>query len=406
VLSGRRFGPRTGLLVLAAVLAFALLSLGAAAAGATATTATPTRAEIKRDYDEILATLDPRLPGRGVDVTHATPKNEPPAFAGILGAEGLRYKVTGSHSALRRARRCGRWLLRNSDLNHNGVVGWGLPSAYDAFGDGTLNPANTEYTITTASVINKLLEWPLFDRRAPRRRIHAAIRRAFAPYLRVGRSSSAGRTPTGLFGYSLLRHDRRFDVYNVGAFMAGVMQRASRRLRGRSLRRRLRAAADENMRVLLRARRASPAGRAYWLYGTEPGSRSNELGHASIIIRGVRAYQRNAGRLRRGFRSRPLLDHVGEFRAGERWLRRPAFDGRPELITGTGGLPFSLAFSEPRLRHLESSLLGELRRHELSPGRYETGRPSGPRSTIRGQAGVLSHLAERLYRRRARYRYY
>jgi hypothetical protein len=55
-------------------------------------------------------------------------------------------------------RAAAQWLAANSDLDKDGKPGWGLPQAWDAFQDGSENPPNTPYTVTTAVVLHGILE--------------------------------------------------------------------------------------------------------------------------------------------------------------------------------------------------------------------------------------------------------
>lgn len=360
------------------------------------------RKAIRAEYDQVLATLDRKLPGRGPDAQNSAPRSVPTAFGSVLRAEALRARATGSRSALRRARLCGRWLLRNRDIDRDGVVGWGLPARFDAFGDGTTNPENSEYTITTSSVMSHLMDWLELDRGAPRRRVLHTIRLAVEPYLA---SPPQGLTPSGMFAYSFAAADAPYDVYNVGANMAGQMQRFSGLVRDGTLKRRLRRAADAGVEVLLRARRRSPAGRYYWLYSTKAPPRPNDFGHALITISGLRAYRKAGGRLRRRIGRRRLVDHLREFRGrvGGRavWLRSPRFRGTDDPLTGIGGLGGAIALGtrERRLRGFVKIALARIRRYEIAPGVYEVGNGYGPRTTVRGQAGTLSTFATYLWDR-------
>lgn len=50
------------------------------------------------------------------------------------------------------------YLVIHKDDNNNGLVGWGLTFAWDAFGNGTTNPANTEYSYQTPLAARCLLD--------------------------------------------------------------------------------------------------------------------------------------------------------------------------------------------------------------------------------------------------------
>ena len=53
----------------------------------------------------------------------------------------------------------GNHLLDWPNKYPSGKFGWGLPFAWDAFGDGTQNEPNTVYSISTGLVIKALLDW-------------------------------------------------------------------------------------------------------------------------------------------------------------------------------------------------------------------------------------------------------
>src|SRR5262245_40059249 len=61
----------------------------------------------------------------------------PKAYAAVLMAEVNRARMTGGVLSPQGIA-AGKWLLDNADLNGDGVVGWGIPIAWDAYGDGTV----------------------------------------------------------------------------------------------------------------------------------------------------------------------------------------------------------------------------------------------------------------------------
>lgn len=84
--------------------------------------------------------------------------HQPMTYGLLLSAEVLHYKSQPSELSKQKIRQAARWLIDNKDLNSDGQPGWGLPQAWDAFADGTINPENHPYTITTAIVISALLD--------------------------------------------------------------------------------------------------------------------------------------------------------------------------------------------------------------------------------------------------------
>jgi hypothetical protein len=78
-------------------------------------------------------------------------------------------KRYGSECGNAKADQIGQFMMSNADLNHDGVLGWGLPANYDskqsqcpvpgtwdAFSDNTCNPLYTEYMFQTGLVLDCL----------------------------------------------------------------------------------------------------------------------------------------------------------------------------------------------------------------------------------------------------------
>ena len=212
---------------------------------------------------ELHAALPRERPGFGTtDYPGHADGDVPKAYAMVLLAELERQGSGWRSSESNLARTAGQWLLDNADANGNGIVGWGLPVAWDAYDDGSVNPAHTEYTITTAIVIDALMSWAEQDAQAPVEPIRRVVTAAIEPYLDLALAS-----PSGLAPYSLVASDRRYDTFNPAAYLAGQIQRASVQVTERRQRARYAAAADATMRVLLRHRRVVAAsGHWYWSY--------------------------------------------------------------------------------------------------------------------------------------------
>ena len=135
-----------------------------AAAGVLAVRATREReafstVDARHWYHELRTKLDTAYPARGItDYTGGHVGDVPKGYAMVLLAE-LTYRRRHRDHPLTLARTAGSWLLHHRDENRDGVIGWGVPAAWDAYGDGSTNPANTEYTISTAIVVDALLDW-------------------------------------------------------------------------------------------------------------------------------------------------------------------------------------------------------------------------------------------------------
>lgn len=95
--------------------------------------------------------LEPVLEPKG-------PSDQPMTYGLVLSSESLHYKAKQNNESSERVKNAVKWIVENSDLNEDGNLGWGLPQAWDAFSDGTTNPENHPYTITTAIVLEGLLD--------------------------------------------------------------------------------------------------------------------------------------------------------------------------------------------------------------------------------------------------------
>ena len=112
-----------------------------------------------QEYQDLIDNLNADFPGNGIDVFDNQLKDRPMAYGLLMSAEYNRYLHTRNTDAYLLVKKCGLWLMENSDLNNNGIIGFGLPDQWDAFKDNSINEAHHEYTITTAIVVKGLLDW-------------------------------------------------------------------------------------------------------------------------------------------------------------------------------------------------------------------------------------------------------
>jgi hypothetical protein len=172
-------------------------------------------------YKLMIQNLDSLFPGRGKDVFNDEIKDRCMAYGLILSSEVNRYNYTKDTTALWTLKRSGQWLIENSDLNKDGIHGYGLADSFDAFGDSTTNPQNQEYAITTGIVINGLLDWyEIEDDSLYRIKIKNVISKCIIPYL-----DSNYYTGRGLPMYSLNPNDKFYDVFNSSVYLTGQMKR-------------------------------------------------------------------------------------------------------------------------------------------------------------------------------------
>lgn len=256
--------------------------------------------------DLVERALDPVAPGRGLtDYPVAIPYDIPKAYAMIVKAAELDAGRTPSLLALSRTSE--NWLITHDDVNGGGVKGWGLPFEWDAFGDGTPNPANTGYAISTAIVIDALLDRAKTMSGSQRDATIELAWQAIFPYL-----DPTVKTPGGLAPYSLTPQDRGWDVFNTAAYLAAMAQRLSRTETAADRVARLQQFADTTMQVLLDRRLVTLDGAWYWPY-LSPGSSVNDLPHAAYIIYSIETYVREGGRLADSFPRERIWSHLGDF---------------------------------------------------------------------------------------------
>ncbi|MEL7548346.1 hypothetical protein AAGV37_00630 [Pseudomonas protegens] len=317
---------------------------------------------------KVISSIDHDHPGRGVaDYPSDEPVDVPKSYAMILLGAVEEAREQKRQSVNEFGSKAGKWLINNADANGDGVIGWGVPIAWDAYGDGSVNPENTEYAISTAIVVDALLGWVDYVDDKQKQEILALVERALEPYL-----PSNMRTPAGLLPYSLLVQDRKYDTFNSAVYLAGQMQRYAEITKRPELRDDLRSAADATMAVLIQHKKNTPnSGSWYWDYSIQEDS-PNDLPHAGYIIEGILTYIANNGRLASSFDKDKVFSHLMDFFGADGKVRGwPAF--RPRITTPARLYDVSIAsqlmcrFKDPTSGNL---FLGEVERYEASTGGY------------------------------------
>jgi len=279
-----------------------------------------TQITLAQDYEALLGMFSVENPGSGVlDYPGNISADYAKSYAMFLSAELLRAQREPDFLLSERATNAGYWLLDNSDNDADGVIGWGLPVAWDAYGDGTVNPPDTIYTITTAIAINGLLDWLEMDPYAPSERIIATVDAAFQPFLDPGMM-----TPNGLFPFSFSAYDQGYDTFNPAAYMAGQMQRFSDVVSETEKRDQLRVVADQVMKSLLENKRLDQNQGWYWNYSVTENV-PNDAAHAIYIIDGISHYIKHQGTLADQFDWESIARHIDLFYSLEEqeWRRFP-----------------------------------------------------------------------------------
>lgn len=159
----RRVGTQGGLdrrcVFFCAELALLKLSALAMVLATTSSCATLGKQALRFQYVALLSQFPEDCQGEGPEPFEAVGRvAQPKTYALVLLAETTRALALPNNESKRRIRKAVQWLLDNADLDRDGVPGWGFPYAWDAFGDGTLTPAYTPYTIDTAFVLMGLLD--------------------------------------------------------------------------------------------------------------------------------------------------------------------------------------------------------------------------------------------------------
>lgn len=108
--------------------------------------------EFSRAYMELLARYPTERPGFGLDMVSDTPIDQAMTYGLVLSAESYRYQFEPTETGYHYVRSATNWLLSHE------LPGWGLGVAWDNFRDGSVTPASIPYTITTAIVLNGLLD--------------------------------------------------------------------------------------------------------------------------------------------------------------------------------------------------------------------------------------------------------
>lgn len=325
---------------------------------------------VEKEYSELKKSLDLHRPGYGKsDYGDYETVDIPKAYAMLLSAELMKYRSSNGNYNLSVGLNSGNWLLNNSDLNGDGVLGWGVPVAWDAFGDNSINPENTEYTIATGIVINSLMDWlDLSPKTAPKEKILNTIKEVIKPYLKEEIFSKSG-----LYNYSLLETDRKFNCFNAATYMAGKMQRFTNFISDTDLKNRIKVSVDRVMTAALQYKKIDKMGGWYWSYSLEENNVPNDLAHACYTIDGIMTYVQSNGTLKKLFDTSCILKHINYFsdNTGGEYYLFPSFyrkDRTPRIY----GLGIFLYVHSKYIKNTSkiTALLNYFKRYKLPNGLY------------------------------------
>lgn len=178
------------------------------------------------DYNSLLAEFQRDNQGLGLEpaFSECEMTHQPMTYGLIISAESLHYLAHPTKESEYQIKSGLRWLLDNADLNRDGYPGWGLPQAWDAFSDGTVNPENHPYTITTAIVLQALtdaLSIPSLWTEMETKEIQEVIKDTSLYWCQ---NVWTGKGDNGFFWYSISSSDAYFCP-NVSAMILGTLSR-------------------------------------------------------------------------------------------------------------------------------------------------------------------------------------
>jgi hypothetical protein len=248
-------------------------------------------------YYKTLSLFDAANPGLGLDTGQ---KDEylhyPMTYALYASAEAHRALINEDRQALENAVRAANWLVEHNDLDGDGQIGWGLPFAWDAGGDGSINPPHTEYAITTALVIQGLLDtWDALDKFGEQTtELQPLLLQNALDSFRTFQSKYDS-TPEGLiFRYSTAPQDD-FHVVNAHSMLIGQFQRLSTYPIAEDIKHQIENLTEQGFNYLRNHKREDSSGVIFWNYrediAEDTTSRPNDSCHEMYTLQGIWDYQ-------------------------------------------------------------------------------------------------------------------
>lgn len=305
-------------------------------------------------YSDLLAQFPEDHQGKGLEPFESVGfVHQPKTYALIVSAETLHLLAIPNDESRRRIRKAVRWLLDNADLDNDGIPGWGFPYAWDAFGDGTLTPAYTPYTIDTAFVLLGLLDalkiqslWTDVERLE----ILNVIKQICVQW---SKDTWSDTPKGGFFWYSRSAFDAHF-VTNVSAMFAAALWRTiteHRDVFSDSEYQLIQTRVDEAMSEIASQviwRNDTP----FWNYIPVPNSlnqdKPNDLLHHVYILWSTEIYRQSERPVKLPWSLGQALDSLNHFwREGEIYDfpqdvtyegEQESFNDRPASIRGLGML--------------------------------------------------------------------
>lgn len=260
-----------------------------------------------------LVAFDPLFPGRGFDA------HSPEQITDHAMAYGLYLSAVSLMKMGAEAQNASCWLVENVTESETGP-GWGLGFEWAAFGKTQPNTVDTVYGITTALVVQGLLDASQHLGMTDCLQLAASALEAYIPY---SSPTASGR----YFWYSNSPDDAK-NVHNVNAMMAGQYHRAGILLDRSDFLMVAREAADDVVAHM----QTGPNG-FFWFY-SDTILRPNDAVHAAYTVAGLAAVVGNMGPsskyypaiqyLRKFFRDNGVYEFVRHETVTKRQLFTPA----------------------------------------------------------------------------------
>jgi hypothetical protein len=255
-----------------------------------------------KDYRQLLKQFPENKQGYSQEVGLSLKSHQPMTYALVLSSEVFHFRARSEKESRRRITNAVHWLVEHADQDKDGEVGWGLPQSWDAFSDGTVNKKNHPYTITTAIVIQSLLDalsLPGFWDQKEAARIRDTVdRTAYRWCTQLWTEKPWG----GYFWYSPAAWDAHF-VPNVSAMFLGVLARYVKEHKSHLSKQALflfNSRTDQAALGIIKMAKWNE-NRPYWDYTalsiSPVKNRPNDLVHHTYIIWGMELYRIYRGKV-------------------------------------------------------------------------------------------------------------
>jgi len=262
------------------------------------------KSKINSEYKRLISKFPLNKQGTGIEpgMPDYFTDDQPMTYGLILSAESRRALVDNTINSKVRILNAARWLITNSDADRDRKPGWGLPQAWDAFQDGSVNPENHPYTITTAIVMMGLLDALSLDEffsPAEKKAILDVLKSVGLRWVNEVWVEDL-KTGYGYFAYSPSPEDF-FDLPNSSGMFLGSLSRLiseHRSIFNESEQKKIQEKIDKAAKEVI-SKGKYENGIPSWNYITVPNKLSivkkNDLVHHSYVIYGIEMYRESGG---------------------------------------------------------------------------------------------------------------